>query len=123
VLDFGCGAGFDLFVASKMAGEHGLVCGIDLTEDMVLRARENLTLAGVTNFEIRKVDTEAIPYDDYSFDVVISNGVINLSPRKVASFKEIYRVLKSGGRLQFADVVLEKELPASLTGSAEAWSQ
>jgi arsenite methyltransferase len=62
-------------------------------------------------------------YDDHSFDVVISNGVINLSPRKETSFKEVYRVLKLGGRLQFADVILEKELPASLAGSAEAWSQ
>ena len=123
VLDFGCGAGFDLFVASKLVGESGLVCGIDLTEDMVSRARENLTLAGITNFEIKKVDSEAIPYDDRSFDVVISNGVINLSPRKEISFAEIYRVLKPGGRLQFADVVLENDLPASLSGSAEAWSQ
>lgn len=123
VLDFGCGVGFDLFVASKLVGKRGLVCGIDLTEDMVVRAKENLTLAGITNFEIKKVDTEMIPYDDDFFDVVISNGVINLSPHKQISFKEIYRVLKPGGRLQFADVVLEKDLPVSLAGSAEAWSQ
>lgn len=123
VLDFGCGAGFDLFVASRLVGEGGKVCGIDLTEDMVVRARENLALAGLTNFEIKKVDSETIPYDDHSFDVVISNGVINLSPRKESSFAEIYRVLKPGGVLQFADVVLENDLPASLTGSAEAWSQ
>jgi ubiquinone/menaquinone biosynthesis C-methylase UbiE len=90
---------------------------------MVVRARENLALAGLTNFEIKKVDSETIPYDDHSFDVVISNGVINLSPRKESSFAEIYRVLKPGGVLQFADVVLENDLPASLTGSAEAWSQ
>jgi arsenite methyltransferase len=123
VLDFGCGAGFDLFVASKLVGESGFVCGIDLTEDMVVRARENLTLAGVANFAIKKVDSETIPYDDHSFDVVISNGVINLSPCKQASFTETYRVLKPGGKLQFADVVLENDLPASLAGSAEAWSQ
>jgi len=123
VLDFGCGAGFDLFVASRVVGEGGKVCGIDLTEDMVVKARENLALAGLTNFEIKKVDSETIPYDEHSFDVVISNGVINLSPRKESSFAEIYRVLKPGGVLQFADVVLENDLPASLTGSAEAWSQ
>jgi arsenite methyltransferase len=123
VLDFGCGAGFDMFVASKLVGESGLVCGIDLTENMVVRAKENLALAGITNFEIKKVDSETIPYDDRSFDVVISNGVINLSLRKAISFAEIYRVLKLGGRLQFADVVLVNELPASLVGSAEAWSQ
>jgi ubiquinone/menaquinone biosynthesis C-methylase UbiE len=123
VLDFGCGAGFDLFVASKLVGESGRVRGIDLTENMVARARENLALAGSTNYEVKIVDTETIPYDDRSFDVVISNGVINLSPRKEATFAEIYRVLKRGGRLQFADVVLENELPADLAGSAEAWSQ
>jgi SAM-dependent methyltransferase len=123
VLDFGCGAGFDLFVASRLVGEGGKVCGIDLTEDMVVRARENLALAGLTNFEIKKVDSETIPYDEHSFDVVISNGVINLSPRKESCFAEIYRVLKPGGVLQFADVVLENDLPASLAGSAEAWSQ
>ena len=123
VLDFGCGAGFDLFVASRLVGEGGKVCGIDLTEDMVVRARENLAFAGLTNFEIKKVDSETIPYDEHSFDVVISNGVINLSPRKESSFAEIYRVLKPGGVLQFADVVLENDLPVSLAGSAEAWSQ
>jgi SAM-dependent methyltransferase len=123
VLDFGCGAGLDIFVASKLVGESGKVCGIDLTENMVVRAQENLTLAGITNVEVKKVDSETIPYDACNFDVVLSNGVINLSPRKDTSFAEIYRVLKPGGKLQFADVVLENELPASLVGSAEAWSQ
>jgi arsenite methyltransferase len=123
VLDFGCGAGFDLFVASTLVGEKGRLRGIDLTEEMSQRAREDLTLAGVANFEIKTVDAEAIPYDDCSFDVVISNGAINLSPCKQTVFREIYRVLKPGGKLQFADVVLEKDLPASLAGSAEAWSQ
>ena len=122
VLDIGCGGGLDLFVASKLVGENGRVYGIDLTEDMVVRARENLTLAGVANFEIKKVDAETIPYDDLFFDVVISNGVINLSLHKKSLFKEINRVLKRGGRLQFADVVLDKDLPDSLAGSAEAWS-
>jgi len=123
VLDIGCGAGFDLFVASRLVGETGRACGIDLTEEMITRARENLTLARVTNFEIKKVDRETIPYDDRTFDVVISNGVINLSPHKETTFNEIYRLLKPGGKLQFADVVVESELPANFTGSAEAWSQ
>jgi arsenite methyltransferase len=123
VLDFGCGAGFDLFVARRLAGEKGRVCGIDLTEDMAKRARENLALAGVANVEIKTVDSETIPYDDRSFDVVISNGVINLSPCKQTVFREIYRVLKPGGKLRFADVVVEKELPPELSASAESWSQ
>jgi len=121
VLDVGCGAGFDMYVAGWLAGDQGRVCGIDLTDDMASLARKNLS--GISNVEVKTVDTEHIPYPDHSFDVVISNGVINLSPSKQTTFKEIYRVLKPGGTLQFADVVLEKDLPASLAGSAEAWSQ
>ena len=123
VLDFGCGAGFDLFVAHTLVGEEGRVCGVDLTKDMADRARENLARAGASNFEVKLVDSETIPYADHTFDVVISNGVINLSPDKAACFKDILRVLKPGGRFQFADVVSEKELPAELAGSPEAWSQ
>lgn len=123
VLDFGCGAGFDLFVAAGLVGETGRVCGIDLTQEMVDRARENLFRAGIKGFEVRKVESETIPYGDASFDVVISNGVINLSPHKQACFEEIHRVLKQGGRLQFADVVLERSLPMAVAGSLEAWSQ
>jgi arsenite methyltransferase len=123
LLDVGCGAGFDLFVAAGLVGDTGRVYGIDLTDEMVKRAKENLTLAGATNFEIKKVNAEVMPFSDHSFDVVISNGVINLSQSKETTFREIYRVLKFGGRLQFADVMLEKELPANLAGSAEAWSQ
>lgn len=123
VLDLGCGAGFDLFVASRLAGENGRVCGIDLTDQMVKRSQKNLTDERITNFEIKKVDSENIPYADATFDVVISNGVINLSPCKSKLFEEIYRVLKPGGSLQFADVVLDKEMPSHLSGSLEAWSQ
>jgi len=123
VLDYGSGAGFDLFVASGLVGETGKVCGLDLTEQMVERSRNNITDANISNVEIRKVDSENIPYSDATFDIVISNGVINLSPRKNVCFREIYRVLKPGGRLQFADVVLENEMPSHLSGSIEAWSQ
>jgi arsenite methyltransferase len=123
VLDIGCGGGLDMFVAAVLVGESGRVSGIDLTEDMVRRAQENLTLAGMKNVEVTKVDSDIIPHADHTFDVVISNGVINLSPRKETVFREIYRVLRSEGRLQFADVVLENELPLSIAGSAEAWSQ
>lgn len=123
VLDVGCGAGFDLFVAAAAAGPAGQVYGIDLTAEMAARAMDNLRLAGMTNFAIRQVDGEEIPFADGFFDVVISNGVINLSPCKQRCFAEIFRVLKPGGKLQFADVILDKELPAHLIGSPQAWSQ
>jgi arsenite methyltransferase len=123
VLDVGCGAGFDMFVTRKLVGEKARICGVDLTDQMLKKAQKNLSDAGITNFEIKKVDSENIPYADYTFDVVISNGVINLSPFKNKLFEEIYRVLKPGGSLQFADVVLDKEMPSQLSGSLEAWSQ
>jgi len=123
VLDIGSGAGFDLLVASRLAGPNGRVYGIDLTAEMIARARENLAATDAANVSLTQVDSEAIPYADAMFDVVISNGVINLSPRKSELFKEIRRVLKAGGRLQFADIVSETEIPKKLVGSLEAWSQ
>ncbi|MBU0730824.1 MAG: methyltransferase domain-containing protein [Proteobacteria bacterium] len=123
VLDIGCGAGFDLMIASHLTGIEGRVCGIDLTAEMVARAKKNLEKTPFSNIEIKQVESDDIPYDDNTFDFVISNGVINLSPCKQKLFKEIYRTLKPGAMLQFADIVLEKELPSSLVGSLEAWSQ
>jgi len=123
VLDIGSGAGFDLYVAKRLIGNAGMVCGIDLTPEMVELAQRNLTESGMNNIEVVNVSSEKIPFNDNTFDTVISNGVVNLSPCKQELFQEIFRVLKNGGRFQFADVVLEKELPESLVGSAEAWSQ
>ncbi len=123
VLDIGCGAGFDLIVASGLVGEQGKVFGVDLTEGMVARARENLAAMQIKNQEVYQVSSEQLPFADDTFEVVISNGVINLSPDKPYLFSEIYRVLKSGGRLQFADIILERELPADLVTSVESWSQ
>ena len=122
VFDFGCGAGFDMYVAARLVGKHGLVCGIDLTDSMAQRARENLCRAEIDHVEIQTANGETIPYPNDFFDVVISNGVINLSPHKEKCFAEIQRVLKPGGRLQFADVVLEKDLPDRMSLSAESWS-
>lgn len=122
VLDIGCGAGFDLIIASRIVGPEGKVCGIDLTPEMVKKAEDNLRRAGVTNGEVRLAGAEAIPYNDNVFDVIISNGVLNLSPRKEESFSEIYRVLKPDGRLQFADIVLKEDLPDKVANSLEAWS-
>ncbi len=123
VLDYGCGAGFDIFVASRLTGGKGRYCGVDLTREMADRARANLSSAAVANFEIRQIDSEEIPYESGTFDIVISNGVINLAPDKAACFREILRVLRPGGKLQFADVVLERQLPPELASSPEAWSQ
>lgn len=123
VLDVGCGAGFDLFVASQLAGPHGKVIGVDLTKEMMDRAQANLDLMDVKNYEMHHISSEQLPFSDNSFDVVISNGVINLSPDKPRIFAEIHRVLKKGGRLQFADIILEKQLPPHLMASVESWSQ
>lgn len=123
VLDFGSGAGFDLYVAKRIVGAAGMVCGVDLTPEMVERARKNLTEAGMADIEVVNVSSEKIPFDNNTFDTVISNGVINLSTNKQELFQEIFRVLKNGGKFQFADVILDKEIPGTLAGSAEAWSQ
>ena len=123
VLDVGSGAGFDLVVASRLTGPGGQIYGVDLTKEMVDRANENLEKIGVSNVEILHVESEEIPFKDNMFDVVISNGVINLSPCKQDLFKEIHRVLKPGGQLQFADIVAKKKLPSTLTSSLESWSQ
>jgi arsenite methyltransferase len=122
VLDVGCGAGFDLIVASQLVGKQGRVCGIDITQEMVEKARTNLTRAGVSLFDLQVAGAEKIPYPDETFDVVISNGVLNLSPMKERSFREIHRVLKSSGRLQFADIVLKGDASAVGDNTLEDWS-
>jgi ubiquinone/menaquinone biosynthesis C-methylase UbiE len=109
-------------VASRLVGPRGRVYGIDLTPAMVARARKNLRQAGVRNAQVVLACAEAMPYAAHSFDVVLSNGVLNLSPLKMQSFREIARVLKPGGRLQCADIVLQETLPAEVAGNLEAWS-
>jgi SAM-dependent methyltransferase len=121
ILDVGCGAGFDLIVASRMVGQDGKVCGIDLTPEMAEKAKNNLKQYGVQNSDIQVSGAESIPYPDNTFDVVISNGVLNLSPIKEKCFREIFRVLKQNGRLQFADIVLKEDCGA-MCSTLEAWS-
>lgn len=123
ILDIGCGSGFDLIVARRLSGEGGRVCGIDITPEMIEQARRNFAELGIDDIETLHVTSETLPFEDEGFDLLISNGVINLSPAKDELFEEMYRVLRRGGRLQIADMVLQKDLPPDMAGSLESWSQ
>lgn len=121
VLDLGSGAGFDAFLAARAVGENGKVIGIDMTPEMVKKARENAQKGNYKNVEFRLAEIENLPVADNSIDVVISNCVINLSPHKDRVFKEAYRVLKEGGRLMVSDIVLESPLPNEIREDIEAY--
>ncbi len=121
VLDLGSGAGFDSFLAAERVGTKGKVIGVDMTPDMLDKARENARKGKYKNVEFRLGEIENLPVADNAVDVIISNCVINLAPDKKCVFSEAYRVLKPGGRLMVSDIVLTKELPPALKNSIEAY--
>ncbi|MEM2902397.1 MAG: arsenite methyltransferase [Candidatus Bathyarchaeia archaeon] len=122
VLDLGSGGGIDVFLAANKVGPKGYVIGVDMTEEMIKRARETAKKFGYKNVEFRLGEIENLPLEDNSVDVIISNCVINLSPNKLRTFQEAYRVLKHGGRMMISDLVTEGKLPEDLRKNFEAWA-
>jgi arsenite methyltransferase len=121
VVDLGCGAGMDSFLAARAVGPEGRVIGIDMTDAMLEKARANARSTGFENVEFRKGYIEALPIEDESVDVILSNCVINLSPEKDKVYAEAHRVLRPGGRVMVSDVVLERMLPDAVLQSVEAY--
>jgi arsenite methyltransferase len=122
VLDLGCGAGTDLLIAAQMTGPSGRAIGVDMTPSMLERARASAREMGIDNLELHESLIEALPLEDASVDVVISNGVIDLVPDKDAVFDEIDRVLRPGGRLQIADVVIHHEVSEDARARIDLWT-
>ncbi len=122
VVDIGCGAGIDSLVASKMVGENGRVIGIDMTPAMLNKARQSAVEAGMAQVEFREGYGEALPVPDEWADVVISNGVLNLMPDKLTGLQEMARVLKPGGRLQIADILVERAVPDGAKRNIDLWT-
>ncbi|MEE9247756.1 MAG: methyltransferase domain-containing protein, partial [Dehalococcoidia bacterium] len=122
VVDIGSGAGFDSIIAAGMVGPEGQVVGVDMTSEMLQKARDAATESNLSNLEFREGHIESLPIADGWADVIISNGVVNLSPDKATVFAEMYRVLKPGGRLQIGDISVEKAVPAESKENIDLWT-
>lgn len=121
VLDLGCGAGLDLYFYAKAVGEKGRLFGLDISEDMVNKAKNNMKIVGVKNVEIECGHSDSLPFQDDFFDVVASNGIYNLSPDKEKVFCEVFRVLKPGGRTVFCEIVLKDKLAEGVRKDIDDW--
>jgi len=122
VIDLGSGGGFDCFVAAEQVGTEGRVVGVDMTDEMLERSRAAATAMGLANVEFRRGIIEDLPVEDGWADVVISNGVINLCADKHRVFSEIMRVLRPGGRLEFADIATGKTVPEAAVRNIDLWT-
>jgi arsenite methyltransferase len=122
VLDLGSGAGVDCFLAARRVGPEGTVIGVDMTDEMLAKARSNARRGGFSNVEFRKGEIENLPVESETVDRIISNCVINLAPDKARVFAEAYRVLKPGGAITVSDVVSIGEIPGSVRSDMEAWA-
>lgn len=122
VVDIGAGSGLDTFLAARTVGATGKVVAVDMTDAMLERGQENVALTGLRQVEYRRGLAEALPVADAAADLVISNGVINLSPDKDAVFAEAFRALKPGGRLQIADIVVHKDIPPAGREDIAIWT-
>lgn len=122
VVDCGSGSGADSLIAAHMVGQSGYVIGVDMTPEMLAKARRNALAAGMMNVEFREGYLESLPVEDGWADVIISNGVLNLVPDKEAALGEMFRVLKPGGRLQIADIALQKPVPEDAKSDVTLWT-
>jgi SAM-dependent methyltransferase len=121
VVDVGSGGGIDSLIAGSMTGDSGRVIGVDMTPEMLAKARASAAAVGATNVEFREGHAEALPVEDGWADVVISNGVVNLCPDKLRVFREMHRVLRPGGRLQIGDILVQKAVPESARRDIDLW--
>ena len=122
VIDLGCGAGIDTLLAARLVSPGGGAVGLDTLPEMLEQGEANAREGGITNVEWLRGELESIPLSDASVDVAISNGVLNLSPRKGRAMSEIFRVLRPGGRISLADIVLDEELPPEVMTDPDAWA-